>query len=78
MRVLYFGPARDCAGMESEEIAADGLTVNQLWNELIARHPALEPCRRISRVAIDMNYATEQQVINSTSEVAIIPPVAGG
>ena len=79
MNVLYFGVARDCAGSSSEEIELEeGLTVAELWKVLIARHPGLVACREISRIAVDMCYVEEGERISGSSEVAIIPPVAGG
>jgi molybdopterin converting factor subunit 1 len=79
MTILYFGPARDCAGMYSETVSLDGpLTIDQLWSWLIERHPRLAECRAISRIAVDMEYLSDGDVITDASEVAIIPPVAGG
>ncbi|MBC8144484.1 MAG: molybdopterin converting factor subunit 1 [bacterium] len=78
-RILYFGVARDLAGTASEEASAVGATtVAGLWDVLIARHPALASIRSISRVALDMQYATSESLVNDDAEVAIIPPVAGG
>lgn len=79
MTILYFGVARDCAGRASEEIdVAGGLSVAELWSELIERHPELASCRSISRIAVDMEYVDEDRALAGAREVAIIPPVAGG
>ena len=78
-RILYFGVARDLAGTSSEEVIVSGVTTLEgLWPMLIARHPALEAIRPISRVALDMQYATDDMLVSDSAEVAIIPPVAGG
>ena len=79
MNVLYFGVARDCAGRSSEEIELEeGITTEELWNVLTARHPELAACRDISRIAVDMNYIEAGERISGAREIAIIPPVAGG
>jgi molybdopterin converting factor subunit 1 len=79
MTVLYFGIARDHAGLAREEIAVDAsATAAELWTELIARHPALASCRPISRMAADMEYVGEGEAVGAAREIAIIPPVAGG
>jgi molybdopterin converting factor small subunit len=79
MTILYFGPARDCAGRQSEQLEHDGpLALDDLWGLLIERHPRLAECRGISRVAVDMEYLDDDGVVPDGAEVAIIPPVAGG
>lgn len=79
MTILYFGLARDHAGISSEEIfARESLTLETLWGMLVERHPALELSRRISRVAVDMEYVNDGAMIPPNAEIAIIPPVAGG
>jgi molybdopterin converting factor subunit 1 len=77
--VLYFGWARDCAGIVSERIeTTDPLSVSRLWDILIERRPRLAECRSSSRMAVDMNYADDADLVPDGSEVALIPPVAGG
>lgn len=77
--ILYFGIARDRAGMAREEIELrEGITAGELWSELIARHPELASCRSISRLAADMEYVEDDEAIGRVREIAIIPPVAGG
>jgi sulfur-carrier protein len=79
VRILYFGVARDLAGCAEEPLDLDGAaTVAMLWQRLTERHPRLEAIRAVSRVAVDMQYATDVTAIADASEVAIIPPVAGG
>lgn len=79
MKILYFGPARDCTGLGAEEIAPeDGMTVDRLWETLIERYPRLAECRPVSRIALDMCYVSGNEVISGATEIAIIPPVAGG
>ena len=77
--ILYFGVARDLAGVDQEVIDIVGeISIDDLWTQLIERHAALERVRRVSRVAADMAYASDRLTIGDASEIAIIPPVAGG
>ena len=79
MIILYFGPARECAGISSETIDSDRpITLDTFWEGAIARHPGLARCREISRVAVGMEYLGAGEMIPADAEVAIIPPVAGG
>lgn len=80
MRVLYFGVARDLAGIDSDELpVAHRLSVEQLWTALLELHPRLADCKAICRLAADMEYLGDADVLSaSTGELAIIPPVAGG
>jgi molybdopterin synthase catalytic subunit len=77
--ILYFGPARERTGIDGEELSLSGTaTVSELWDRLIAHRPMLAPLRDSCRVAVDQEYASGNVVIDNGSEVAIIPPVAGG
>lgn len=78
-RILYFGVARDLSGHDVEEFDLGSVeTGGALWDELIVRHPSLARIRSIARLAIDMEYATDESSTAGASEIAIIPPVAGG
>lgn len=79
VKILYFGLARERAGVSSEEIRFDTtVTVGLLWQRLVELHPGLAECRSISRVAADMDYVGDTDTITDAAEIAIIPPVAGG
>ncbi len=79
MTVLYFAQARRVAGRAEETIAADApLTVDQLWAELLNRHPDLAALRATSRLACNQQFAQTDTLIHPGDEVAIIPPVSGG
>ena len=77
--ILYFGPARERTGIDSEELTLSGTaTLAELWDRLIDHRPELAPLRESCRVAVDQEYARGDVAIDDGSEVAIIPPVAGG
>lgn len=79
MTILYFAHARRVTGLAEETVAADApLTVDQLWAELIKRHPGLADLRASSRLACNQQFAKPDTLIQPGDEVAVIPPVSGG
>ncbi|MDV7695531.1 MoaD/ThiS family protein [Chryseobacterium soli] len=78
LKILAFGITKDIFGTSEKEIEVDeGLTVSQLKNILEENFPGLKKLNSYF-IAIDEEYAEEDQVITSTNEIAIIPPVSGG
>lgn len=59
------------------EVAPDW-TVAHLLDELARLRPALKPLRGAYRVAVDCEFASEEQSLQGAKEVALIPPVSGG
>ena len=79
LRLLFFGPARECLGASHGEIEADGpLAVEELWARLQARHPRLKPLRATTRLARDGEFLAADALLRPGDEVALIPPVSGG
>lgn len=78
-KFLFFSQAKDITGLDECEISIPKNTdINGLWQLLIDKFPDLAQCEKSSRIAINMEYATEASSANDSSEIAIIPPVAGG
>ncbi|KFF11313.1 molybdopterin converting factor [Chryseobacterium soli] len=78
LKILAFGITKDIFGTSEKEIEVDEwLTVSQLKNILEEDFPGLKKLNSYF-IAIDEEYAEEDQVITSTNEIAIIPPVSGG
>ncbi|MFP3597021.1 MoaD/ThiS family protein [Chryseobacterium sp. SIMBA_029] len=78
LKILAFGITKDIFGTPEKEIEVDeGLNVRQLKNILEEDFPGLKKLNSYF-IAIDEEYAEEDQVITSTNEIAIIPPVSGG
>jgi molybdopterin converting factor subunit 1 len=79
MTVLYFAQTRRLAGLSSESLPAAGpLTTDQLWTELLNRHPDLAPLRPVTRLARNDDFAPPDAVFQPDDEIALIPPVSGG
>jgi molybdopterin synthase catalytic subunit len=79
VRVRLFAVQRELAG--AREIALelpDGVTVEDAWTALVARHPVLAPGRASVRFAVNGEYADPTKALEDGDELACIPPVSGG
>ena len=79
VRVRLFAIQRELAG--TREVAldlADGATVADAWDALVAQHPAIAPGRAFVRFARNGTYADATTTVHDGDEVAMIPPVSGG
>jgi len=78
LKILTFGIAKDIFGASEIEIdVKDDLNVRQLKNILEEDSPKLKKLKTYF-IALNRDYAEDDQIITSTSEIAIIPPVSGG
>ena len=78
VRVLLFASYADALG--APEVALEMPTGARV-RDVLSKVKALAVGKRIPDrplVAVNQRYAGEDQVISSSDEVAIIPPVAGG
>lgn len=77
--VQLFARARDIAGVShiKLEVPEPG-RVGELKNALGQRFPELSPLIPALLVAVDMNYADDQTLLDPSSQVACFPPVSGG
>ena len=78
MNILAFGIAKEILGGLSTDIqTGECVTVKSLKTTLKEQYPQLE---RLTSFAIAVNgtYANDDQIIQPSDEVAIIPPVSGG
>jgi molybdopterin synthase catalytic subunit/molybdopterin converting factor small subunit len=74
--VLVFGPLRERVGVS--EVRVPGSTVQEVWNELVRRHPAAAVDAESVRAACNLNYCDWTTAVQGGDTVAFIPPVAGG
>jgi molybdopterin converting factor subunit 1 len=77
--VRLFARARDLAGADalSVELPA-GATAADLRRRLAAQCPRLAPLLERSALAVDDEFADEDQPLREGSEIALLPPVSGG
>ena len=79
IEVKLFAAARQAANQETLSIEiAEGTTVQQLKVELGQHFPDLKSMLDHLLVAIDTEYAGEDQVLQAGQDIALIPPVSGG
>jgi molybdopterin synthase sulfur carrier subunit len=77
MGILLFGAAKDIAGapvVEKPEHVSD-VAALKVW--LYEAYPALHQLKSLM-IAVNRSYAADSQPVNSTDEIAVIPPVSGG
>jgi len=77
IKIKCFGIAKEIVGQDLASIAERSMTVAELRRMLSTSYPELDTIASYM-VAVNQCYATDEVVINSTDEVAIIPPVSGG
>jgi molybdopterin synthase sulfur carrier subunit len=78
LKVLAFGIAREIFGADRAELELPtGCTVGELKQKLNAQHPGLAALASYA-IAINATYAFDDDVIQASDELAIIPPVSGG
>ena len=78
LTIALFGITRDIVGASTIELPAPApATVGALLAELRQRYPALGALRSCA-VAVNNEYATNDQALHTVDEIALIPPVAGG
>lgn len=79
VRVRLFAVQRELAGTRTLTVElADGATIEDAWEAVVARHPALRPGRPYVRFARNAAYAPPETTLAEGDEVAMIPPVSGG
>ncbi len=79
MTVLLFGVTRDIVGKGSMSVPdADGIeTVGDLKRLLMEQYPALRELSSLA-LAVNQSYARDNDPVNESDEIALIPPVSGG
>ena len=79
IRVRLFAIQRELAGAREVPIQLpDGATIEDAWDAVVERFPALAPGRAYVRFARNSSYAPADTVLADGDEVALIPPVSGG
>lgn len=92
--ILYFAAAKDATGVPQDSITLPTgkttLTVPELIEKLIAKHPQLAKIFDAAMLAVNMEYVNKDGTpteggkgsapveIKPEDEVAVIPPLSGG
>ncbi len=78
VKILAFGIAKDILGGSSLSVELpEKPTVGQLKAHLCQAYPDFEKLASFA-IALNTEYAEDQQAIRPGDEVVIIPPVSGG
>jgi molybdopterin synthase sulfur carrier subunit len=78
VKILAFGITKDIFGASEKEIEInEGSQVKALKEFLEKDFPELKKLKSYF-IAVDDEYADDDQVITRSNEIAIIPPVSGG
>lgn len=73
-----FGVSREICGGDTVELQLEeGVTVRQLHEQLRTTYPALGELRHFF-IARNQEYAQDDDRLEPTDELVIIPPVSGG
>ena len=79
IEVLLFAAARQAAGCEKLVVEmSNGSNVGDLRRALASASPALNGLLASSLIAINHDYARDDDIIPLAVEIALIPPVSGG
>ncbi len=75
----FFARLREQSGTETEALQVQpGATLEDVYDVLRRKHPALETDRKAVRGAINQELSDWSAVVADGDEVAFIPPVSGG
>ena len=78
VNVLAFGIAKDIFGGSTVNVDLhEDKTIRILKDSLEERYPRLKQLASYM-VAVNNEYAEDENIINEKDEIAIIPPVSGG
>jgi molybdopterin converting factor subunit 1 len=79
VKILLFGITREITGQSRLEVPAEAgiTTVKTLKNWLGQQYPAMQGLSSLA-VAVDNEYAQDDDILNPKHEIALIPPVSGG
>ena len=75
--IRTFGVAADILGGKQVSITMTSNTVAALRAHLAEHYPKLKDLNSLF-IAVNLQYADDNQVLSESDEIAIIPPVSGG
>ena len=77
INILYFGMLAEITGQANEIwMIKDGLTVGDLKKLILEKYPVMQ--EKKFKVAVNQQIGDDQTFISIQSEVALLPPFAGG
>jgi molybdopterin synthase sulfur carrier subunit len=76
-KIKAFGITKDILGGKEMVIEVEGQTVAEVRKHLTGKYPSLIGLKSLF-IAVNSNYAEDNQQLAETDEIALIPPVSGG
>jgi molybdopterin synthase sulfur carrier subunit len=77
IRVQYFGMLAEITGQAIESLqVGEHISVGQLRGKIQEKYPEL--ANRKFKIAVNLQISDEMIVISPSSEIALLPPFAGG
>ena len=78
VQILLFGIARDIVGQSPLELECnESIDVNSFKQLLQDKYPKMNHLSYF-KIAINQEFAEDDQVLHEGDEIALIPPVSGG
>ncbi|MEM9820146.1 MAG: MoaD/ThiS family protein [Bacteroidota bacterium] len=78
VNILAFGIAKDIVGGQQLTFQIKGsATVGNLKAEILAAYPKFEKLQSLA-IAVNSEYAENDQRLQDSDEIVLIPPVSGG
>lgn len=80
VRVLFFGAAAEIVGKREVEFSlAEAIKAREAFAKILEMFPQIQQKFYKSLLfAVNQEYATGEETINSGDELAVFPPVSGG
>jgi molybdopterin converting factor subunit 1 len=79
MTIKLFATLKQKAGASAIDVTVeDGITVTQLRAAVGQAYPALAELAARSVVAVNQEFAFDQDIVRAGDEIALFPPVSGG
>ncbi len=78
VEIALFGITKEIIGKDKLSLdLQEGSKVAQVMEKLYAGYPQLKNLKSLL-IAVNSEYAEEEQILNEKDEIALIPPVSGG
>lgn len=78
-RVLFFATLRDIVGTREASVEfPDGAHISEIKTLVLQKFPGLQKSMETVIVAMDHEFAFDDQIVIDGAEVAMFPPVSGG
>lgn len=79
VKAMFFGAIRDIVGTSEVDLdLIPGMTARELLQRYCRDYPPFNPYAAITKIAVNLEFATPETILNDGDEIAFIPPVSGG